>query len=247
MPNVTDLKLRVGATSYNRDGIKVMPVGNGSNNKVRALFDAGGLYNVIGQKYTMSYTEDAVSFQREDGTTSLTIDGTGQMYVCRQTDQGTLLISVEDTAVTQKWLSKDKDVLWTDTYNPDGSRSFVQSDPNNEEADPLFSMTIAADGTLNINTAANISVSTTGDASIAAEGNVAVDAESINLNGDDRHLVAYEDLKDTMDKLYTALTTTPIAGNGAAQPSWAGLDPVTKIDISKAKVDDVVTGSGSIS
>lgn len=299
MPNVTDLKLRVGATSYNRDGIKVMPIGNGSNNKVRALFDAGGLYNVIGQEYTISYTEDAVSFQREDGTTSFTIDGTGQIYVCRQTDQGTLLINVEDTAVTQKWLSKDKDVLWTDTYNPDGSRSFVQSDPNNEEEDaepwfeethgpdgttvrkwlsknkdvrwvdtvnsdgirsivqlnpddednPLSQINIAADGSISILTAKDVTfeakgdtgvdLTVKGDVNLSAEGDVSVDAANINLNGDSKRLVTYAELKTAMDKLWIAMTTTPIAGNGSLQPSWTG---ITSIDISASETQTIKTG-----
>lgn len=244
MPNVSDLKLRVGSTSYNRDGVKVMPIGNGSNNTVRSLFGEDGDYNVIGQTYRIQYLAGSVSFQRDDGSTALTIDQTGQMYITRQTDTGTLNINIEDTGIVTTWLSQNKDVLWTDTLNPDGSRSFVQVNPNDTD-NPLFSMSIGTDGTVTINTAANINVTTAGDASVNADGDVSIDAENIKLNGDDRHLVAYEDLKDAMDKLYTALTTTAIAGNGSTQPAWSGLDPITKIDISKAKVDNVITGASS--
>lgn len=299
MPNVSDLKLRVGSTTYNRDGIKVMPIGNGSSNKVRALFDIGGLYYILGQEYSISYTEESISFQREDGSTSVTIDGTGQIYVCRQTDQGTLLINVEDEAITKKWLSANKDVLWTDTYYPDGSRSFVQSDPNNDDEDaepwfdethqpngtttrkwlstnkkvrwtdtvnsdgtrsmvqldpddeehPLSQINIAADGTISILTAKDITfeaqgdtgvdLTIKGDVSLQADGDVSIDAANIKLNGDSKRLVTYGELKAAMDKLWIAMTTTPIAGNGSPQPSWTG---ITSIDISASETKTIKTG-----
>ncbi|MBO5921205.1 MAG: hypothetical protein J6Q48_02315 [Bacteroidaceae bacterium] len=246
MPNVSDLKLRVGATSYNRDGVKVMPIGNGSNNNVSTVFSEGGNLSILGQEYSIVYGADSVTFQREDGTTALTIDGTGQMYVSRQTNTGTLNINIEDTGVTKTWLSQNRDVLWTDTLNPDGSRSFIQSNPNDSEADPLFSMTIGADGTLTVNTASNINVSTTGDASVTADGNVSVDANQINLNGDSKSLVTYGELDNALStflqQLTTSLSTTLIAGNGSPQ-TWT--DFPTSIDISSAEASTLKTGSSS--
>ena len=246
MPNVSDLKLRVGATSYNRDGVKVMPIGNGSNNNVSTVFSEGGNLSILGQEYSIVYGADSVTFQREDGATALTIDGTGQIYVSRQTNTGTLNINIEDTGVTKTWLSQNKDVLWTDTLNPDGSRSFVQKNPNDSEADPLFSMTIGADGTLTVNTASNINVSTTGDASVSADGNVSVDANQINLNGDSKSLVTYGELDNALStflqQLTTSLSTTPIAGNGSPQ-TWT--DFPTSIDISSAEASTLKTGSSS--
>lgn len=246
MPNVSDLKLRVGATSYNRDGVKVMPIGNGSNNNVSTVFSEGGNLSILGQEYSIVYGADSVTFQREDGATALTIDGTGQIYVSRQTNTGTLNINIEDTGVTKTWLSQNKDVLWTDTLNPDGSCSFVQKNPNDSEADPLFSMTIGADGTLTVNTASNINVSTTGDASVSADGNVSVDANQINLNGDSKSLVTYGELDNALStflqQLTTSLSTTPIAGNGSPQ-TWT--DFPTSIDISSAEASTLKTGSSS--
>lgn len=250
MPNVSNLKLRVGATSYNRDGVKVMPIGNGSNNNVSTVFSEGGNLSILGQEYSIVYGADSVTFQREDGTTALTVDGTGQMYVSRQTNTGTLNINIEDTGVTKTWLSQNKDVLWTDTLNPDGSRSFVQSNPNDSEADPLFSMTIGADGTLTVNTASNINVSTAGNASVSADGNVSVDANQINLNGDSKSLVTYGELNTALStflqQLTTSLNTTPIIGNGSPQSAGGGwLNFPTSIDISSAEATTLKTGSSS--
>lgn len=53
------------------------------------------------------------------------------------------------------------------------------------------------------------------------------------------HLVTFEELKAAMDTLYSALTTTPIYGNGAPQTTWTGLSPATKIDITAAKVPNI--------
>lgn len=128
MPNISDLKLRIGATPYNRDGVKVMPIGNGSSNRVRAMFSDDGVYNIISKLYTVQYTEDSISFQRNDGKTTLTVDQLGQLSVTRRSDKGTLDVNVTDEGVTSTWLSQDKSVLWTDTLNPDGSRTIIQRD-----------------------------------------------------------------------------------------------------------------------
>ena len=214
MPSIDNLELRIGATSYNRDGVKVMPIGNGAKNKVQALFSAGGEYSIIGQTYSVQYDESSVSFQRNDGKTTITVDGTGQMYVSRQTNTGTYNINIEDTGVTTTWLSQNKNVLWTDTLNPDGSRSLVQSNPDSE-GDPLSSVTIAPDGT------------------------VSITGKEIHMNGDDKRFVLYGELNQAMQKLWTALTTTPIAGNGSPQASWTG---ITSIDISASETQTIKTG-----
>lgn len=77
------------------------------------------------------------------------------------------------------------------------------------------------------------------------EGTMVVNTEKkIELNGNDKQLVTWSELNQALSnfltQLTTALTTTPIAGNGAPQPTWTGL-PST-IDISAAKTTTVVTG-----
>ena len=146
MPNVSDLKLRLGAVSYSKGGVKALPIGNGIANRVKTLFSEGGRYNIISQLYSIEYSEDSIVYSMNDGTTTITIDETGQVYLTYRVNEGTYSKSIEKTGVKTTWLSQEKDVLWTDTYNPDGSRSFVQSDPNDEEGDPLFSISISKNG-----------------------------------------------------------------------------------------------------
>lgn len=82
------------------------------------------------------------------------------------------------------------------------------------------------------------------DAKIKIEGSEGVlkvtTSDSIELNGNNKHLVTWEDLNAAMTTLYTALTTTPITGNGANQPTWTGL--TNGIDISAAKSTTIKTG-----
>lgn len=234
MPNVSDLKLRLGAVSYSKGGVKALPIGNGIANRVKTLFNEGGRYNIISQLYSIEFAEDSITYSMNDGVTSVTIDGSGQVYLTRQVDSGTYSKSIEDEGVTTTWLSQDKGVLWTDRYNPDGSRSFVQSDPDDESSDPLFSMNIAADGTVTINTAVDISLATKGDTSVSIDGDATVSAKgdvSISSQGD----VVLEatgsgtlDIKNSIaslggmiDDLFTELTSsTPVTYGSPASHMW---------------------------
>lgn len=257
MPNVKDLKLRVGATSYNRDGVKVLPIGNGTGNLVQTIFSDGGSYGIIGQNYKCLFDGETVSIESQGGRSSASIDGTGQLYIRRNSDNGAYSKSIEDTGVTEIWMSKNKDVMWTDTLLPDGSRTLVQSNPNDEEGDPLFSLTITKEGKVVFTNAVDIDLTVTGnanitvdgddgatvaikgDANVSIDGDAKIDASNIELNGNDKRLVTYAELKAAMDKLWIAMTTTPIAGNGSPQPSWTG---ITSIDISASETQTIKTG-----
>lgn len=251
MPDISNLVLHMGTASYNKDGVKAMPIGNGFSNNVKLYYSDGGNLSVLAGTYVINFENNTIVLQSKDGKTSVSLDGKNCLHMFYQSDTGSYFIDITEAGVVHEYISQGSDVIWTDKFNSDGSRTFVQKD---EQGEVLSSVTIDADGTMTVHSAADVSVTTEGNASVQAEGDitastedgeVSIDASSIKLNGDDRHLVAYEDLKDAMDKLYTALTTTNIAGDGAPQPTWTGLDPVTKIDISKAKVDNVVTGAAS--
>lgn len=239
MPDITSLILRTGTPSYNRDGVKAMPIGNGSNNTVKTLFGDGGSFSILGQSYQCLFEDDTVTIESDGGRSSLSIDGDGQIYVRRAVDNGIYSKSIEDTGVTERWLSKNRDVQWTDTLNPDGSRSFVQADPSGE-GDPLFSMIIDKDGKITITGAVTGNINITGDTVVTVDGDAKINADNIELNGNDKKLVTYAELKAAMDKLWTAMTTTPIAGNGSTQPAWTGLP--TGIDISASETQTIKTG-----
>lgn len=69
-------------------------------------------------------------------------------------------------------------------------------------------------------------------------------ADKIELNGNTKQFVTWAELNTALSTFLTqltlAMTTTPIAGNGAPQPTWTNLP--TSIDISSAKTTSVVTG-----
>lgn len=256
MPKISDLKLRVGTTSYNRDGVKVMPIGNGANNKVQAFFSASGDYNIIGQSYNAIFTGDDVTLQRKDERTSVTMDGTGQLYIKKDN----LSIAIEDTGITKTYVSNEQDVVWTDKTNPDGSRTFIQTD---DQDNVLSSVTIDPDGTMTIHSAADVSVSSEGDASIQAKGDVNIQAEgdvniqadgdittdatTVKLNGDSESLVTYAALNTALSTFLQKLTlalqaATYVNVSGTPTPlTWTSPIP-DSIDISNSETSSVKTG-----
>lgn len=85
------------------------------------------------------------------------------------------------------------------------------------------------------------------DTEVKSDANIKLNAGSgkkIELNGNSKQFVTWSELDNALTsfltQLTTALTTTPIVGNGATQPTWSGLP--TSIDISSAKTTSVVTG-----
>lgn len=199
MPDSSNLKLYIGSTSYNRSGVKVMPIGNGTNNTVQTAFGNGGMYNITGQTYTVQFTDKDITFQRNDGRTTLSVDCEGQVYLSYRTNNGTYLINIEDGHITSSWLSKEKDVEWIDSLNSDGSRSFTQINPQQQSDNVLFSFSVAADGTVSFTMAQGLTLETKGDlvltgASVAisatgtedGQGNVTVDSaanKQVQVNG----------------------------------------------------------------
>lgn len=223
MPNSTDQLLRIGATSYNRDGVKVMPIGNGTGNKVRAFIDTIGQFNILSAEYTLTCAEDTISLQTEDGTVNITLDTENQLSITRQTDTCTYIKTIGEDGVQETWLSNEGHTTWETSFSTDGSKHIKQYNTSDED-NPLLAIDITSEGAVTINVA--------GDANI--------NANSINLNGDDKSFVTYAELNAAMTKLWTAMTTTPIAGNGSTQPAWTGLP--NGIDISAAETQTIKTG-----
>jgi len=76
------------------------------------------------------------------------------------------------------------------------------------------------------------------------DGKILLKGQEINLNGNSKQFVTWTELNTALSQfvtlLNTALTTTPIIGNGSPQSTWTGLP--TNIDISAAKTTTIKTG-----
>lgn len=74
---------------------------------------------------------------------------------------------------------------------------------------------------------------------------ILLSSAGVEINGNSDQIVKWAPLNSALSafvsSLVTALTTTPIAGNGAPQPSWTGLP--TSINIDAAKTDKLKTGA----
>lgn len=160
MPNISDRNVRLLASSYDTDGVKVMPIGNATKALIKTTFSAGGTYSILSENYNLSFTEDTINLERKDSSMSISMDFQGGIHVIKRGENSTQYIDMVDGSTTSIWQSKDKDVQWIDTLNSDGSRSFVQNDPQNEEADPLFSMTIDKQGVVSVSLAKGLTLET---------------------------------------------------------------------------------------
>ena len=148
MPSIEDKNVRLSAPVFNKDGVKVMPIGNAANDVVKTQINNMGLLNIMTHIYNVFFEEDCVSISKADDTSSACMDSNGDFHISRRGSDGTYNKDVLGDQVTETWASKDKDVFWTDTYLSDGSRSFVQTDA---EENVLFSLTVDADGTASVN------------------------------------------------------------------------------------------------
>lgn len=86
-----------------------------------------------------------------------------------------------------------------------------------------------------------------GTMTVTTAEKIELNGNQIELNGNDKQFVTWAELNQALmtftQSLTTAMTTTPIAGNGAPQPTWSGMDPTGwSINIDQAKTTTVVTG-----
>lgn len=257
MPNIMNRNVRLRTVSYSGAGVKVMPIGNAVNSIVKTHMGTGGVFSILSKNYSLAFAEDTINLERGDTAASVSMDEAGGLHIIKQGQASTHYIDMVDGSTVSTFQSTDKDVQWVDTLNADGSRTFVQNNPQDEEADPLFSFTIDKTGKVTFTNAVDIdltivgnanidiqgddgaTVHVAGDAKVSVDGDTKIDAANIELNGNDKRLVTYAELKAAMDKLWIALTTTPIAGNGSPQPSWTG---ITSIDISASETQTIKTG-----
>lgn len=223
MPDTSTRMIRPGNTPYHKDGVKVIPIGNGSQSTVKQFINTAGEYSISTKVYTLSFDKETVSLSQGD-VLSIAKDAEGNIYLRHKGENsGVCLFSLDGEGLHKSYSSLNGDVVWDDTITTEGVRTFVQKD---NQGNTMSSVTIAANGTITVQSAKDVVVNTDGD---------------IKMNGDSKHLVKYEELNQAMTKLYTALTTTPIVGNGSPQATWAGLNPVTGIDISGSKADTLLT------
>lgn len=182
MPNVRDKKVKHGEVTFSKNGIKAMPIGNGTSNSIYTRYDNNGNMTIFTPTYNLTFSEEGVTLQRKDANASLTLNENGDLYLAKRGSDGVYRVTLENGQVQSKWTSKEQDVIWTDTLSSDGSRSFVQTDGSNHV---LFSFSIEADGTVAFNAAQGLTLETSGDL-VLKGANVTIDStansSTVNIN-----------------------------------------------------------------
>lgn len=183
MVDTISKNIRFSATPYNKAGIKVMPIGNGVNDRVKTVHTGGGNFGITASLYNVLFEDMGCSVSRKDGAASASLDPNGGLHIVQQGNDGTYYKDLVDGEASQTWLSKDKDVKWVDTFNSDGSRSFTQTDDDDHE---LFSISIAADGTASISMKKGLTLETEGTLALKGD-NVTIDStgdnSTVSING----------------------------------------------------------------
>ena len=200
MVDTVSRNIRFGSIAFDTDGVKVMPISNGTQDKIKVERDSEGSFNICTDSYIVSFSDSAVSVSSNDGTASVALDPNNDLHISRQTDNGSYYKDIVDGIVTETWISKDKDVQWISTLNSDGSRTLVQNNPQDTSADPTFSMTIDKTGAVTIGTAKAFTYETK-DALVlkgksvaieSTEGNVTVTTNSGTFKVNDTNLEVEE-------------------------------------------------------
>ena len=145
MLDTTSKDVRFTAMPFDKAGVKVMPISNGTQDVVKMMQTSSGSISINTPDYSISIDPSVVSVETINNNASVTLDKQG-IHVLKQSDNGTYYKDLVDGSASETWISKDKDVQWVDTFNQDGSRSFVQSDPRDSQGEPLFSITIDKEG-----------------------------------------------------------------------------------------------------
>lgn len=148
MPDTTAQKMRVGASVYSKDGIKVMPISNGQSLKVSTMFDTGGDWYVGNDIWKLQFAEYFISLSQGDTlSVSKDIDGAFHFYY-KGKNSGAFTIDVTDEGIVKKYDASDGSVKWTSSMNTSGVVSFSQVDSSDNV---LSSLQIASDGAMTIN------------------------------------------------------------------------------------------------
>lgn len=253
MPNVGNKEFRPGAAPYCRDGIKAMPISNGQDLSVNTLFDDAGEFGINSENWSLLFGDQVIELT-QDSVLSVSKGIGGELYLSYNPKNGSKLrVSITEDGIIKNYESSDGSSKWSSVLSEDGTLTLIHLDSNDEE---INKVEIASDGTLNLFTKNDIEAEVEGDISIKAKQDVNVDvdgkvvvdnATGIEFMGNTRTLVTYAELNQALtqfwNQLNLALTTTPIAGNGAPQPSWVGLP--TSIDISQSEASKLKTGGNT--
>ena len=182
MPNTDTRMIRPGATPYNKDGVKAMPIGNGSKSIVKHFINSAGEYSLGTTLYNIAFDGQTISLTQGD-VLSLSKDAGGNLYARHKNkNSGTFLFSLDEDGMLRSYTSLDGSVVWEDSIGTDGVRTFTQKD---SQAHVLNSITIDASGAISISSSQALSITTEDDLTLKGKNviiNSTGDNSSVNVN-----------------------------------------------------------------
>ena len=186
MPDISDKKLRLHALPYDRDGVKVMPIGNGSSATVKTLFDTLGNFFINSKSYQVQFAESSIDIQGVgESTISLSLDQECNLTITRVSKNGCVYESnISGIGVRESSISDDGSVRWDVITDNTGAKIFTQINPSDPDH-PLFQLSVDNTGKATVAMAADLILSTKGNLSLTAEGDMNIEATgALTITGD---------------------------------------------------------------
>lgn len=207
VPDITSSIVRYGTTSFNKEGIKVLPISNSSSLSSFINIDGAGNINIETPEYQISFEQKSILVNIGQLSFKASKEG---IFLNRKTENtGWLFSSLSDEGLSVNKTGKEGQNT-SITFNEDGSLQYVYK---NKDGESIVSLSIDTEGTLNVK-GKEINVDST-------DGN-------INLNGDSKSLVTYDALNSALQSMWSTIaghthtvntTGTPTNHTGTASPS----------------------------
>ena len=185
VPNVRTKEINGSSVSYSKDGIKALPITNGRDLVVNAVFTSEGTLNIQTSGYILSFAEKSITYDSNSGL-AIHIDDTRDLFLYRNNEQsGAFKMTLNNNGFSSKFVNKDGDSAYSVNVLDDGTFTVSHEQPQGQ-GDPkiLNKISINKEGAVSITAPGNISLSIDkdGNISLSTDGKLSIKASSVDIN-----------------------------------------------------------------
>lgn len=163
--------LKPHAVDYSLDGIKCIPIGNGTGSIVNLSFDSVGNLLLQTKAYQLLFEEPGFSLQVGNNLTVSINAGGSIAFHFKGEDTGPTDIEVSESGVSVRAESTDGSVLWTGSLTPEGQLNLDQQFGDDDDSH----------NTLVFNADGSVSNTVGGDYSIETKGNLSLKGANVTI------------------------------------------------------------------
>lgn len=161
MPNIQEGIVRGGARAYSPEGIKVLPIGNGTSPLVSAEFDSSGVFTLSSSYHKATFAEEYAELRKDGNFIGQGLSGNFYMHF-EGDGTGKLQKDIDDDGIKQVYECNTEEngtVKWYDTIDPaTGDRTFEQKKVNAGSEDTLFKISVSGSGAVTFSTSEDLTL-----------------------------------------------------------------------------------------